>query len=117
MSHSSNVSESILPAIAKQERELLARIRSSEEEAQSILEKTRADAREYRQEREASLADEVARIRREAEEVRLGEFQATVSAAEEKLVEVRETALLRVPEMAKEVLALFLPKASGGTQS
>ena len=117
MSNTSNVSESILPAIAKQERELLARIRSSEEEAQSIIEKTRADARQYRQEREAGLADEVSRIRRESEEVRLRQFPATVSAAEEKIVEVREAALLRVPETAKEVLTLFLPKASGGTQS
>ncbi len=117
MSHTSNASESILPVIAKQERELLARIRSSEEEAQNIIEKARSDAREYRQEREAGLAEEVARIRRESEEVRLREFQATVSAAEEKLVEVREAALLRVPEMAKEALALFMPKASGGAQS
>lgn len=117
MSHTSNATESILPAIAKQERELLARVRASEEEAQDIIEKARADAREYRQEREASLANEVARIRRESEEARLREFQGTVSAAEDKLVEVREAAVLRVPEMAKEVLALFLPKVSGGTKS
>ncbi len=117
MSHTSNVTESILPAIAKQERELLARIRSSEEEAQNIIEKARADAREYRQEREAGLAEEVARIRHASEEIRLRDFQATVSAAEEKLVDVREASLMRVPETAEKVLTLFLPKASGGTQS
>ena len=117
MSHTSNVTESILPGIAKQERKLLARIRSSEEEAQNIIEKARSDAREYRQEREAGLAQEVARIRRKSEEARQREFEATVSAAEEKLVEVREAALLRVPETAKEVLELFIPKVSGGTQS
>ena len=117
MSHTNNVTESILPAIAKQEQELLARKRASEDEAQGIIEKARSDAREYHQEREAVSADEVARIRRESEEARLREFQAAVGAAEEKLVEVREAALQRVPETAKEVLALFLPKASGGTRT
>ena len=56
-------------------------------------------------------------IRQWAEEARQREFEATVIAAEEKLVEVREAALLRVPETAKEVLELFIPKVSGGTQS
>ena len=117
MSDTSNVTESILPAIAKQEQELLERIHASEEEAQGIIEKARADAREYQQEQEAVLAAEMARLRRESEEVRLREFDATVGAAEAKLVEVREAALLRVPEMAKEVLTLFLPRASGETRT
>lgn len=116
MSNTSNVIESILPAIAKQERELLARVRASEEEAQRIVEKARVDARAYRQEREESLASEVARIRRESEEKRLGQFQGTVSAAEDKLVAVRESSLIRVPEMAEKVLALFVPTSSGGPQ-
>lgn len=117
MTQTSNASESILPAIAEQERELLAQICSSEEEARNIIEKARSDARQYRQEREADLAEEVARIRNQSEQERLREFQATVNAAEEKLVEVREAALLRVPETAKEVLTLFFPKASGRRQS
>lgn len=116
MSNNSNVTESILPTIAKREQELLAQLRASEEEAQGIIEKARADARAYSQERETSLASEIASMRRESEETRLRKFQATVGAAEEKLAEVREAALLRVPEMAKEVLALFLPKASGATR-
>ncbi len=113
MSHTSNVSESILPAIAKQEGELLARIRSSEEEAQTAIEKARADARSYRQECESSLAEEVAKIRREAEEVRLQEFQKTVDVAEQALVDVRVEAGRRVPETAKKVLSLFLPSTRG----
>lgn len=113
MSHTSNVSESILPVIAKQERELLARIRSSEEEAQAAIEKARAAARSYRQGRESSLAEEVAKIRREAEEARLQEFQETVDVAERALVDVRIEAGRRVPETAKKVLSLFLPLTSG----
>ncbi len=113
MSHTSNATESILPAIAKQERELLARVRASEKEAQDIIEKARADAREYRQERESSLAEEVARIRREAEEARLQEFQETVDVAEQALVDVRIEAGRRVPETAKKVLSLFLPSTRG----
>ena len=114
MSNTNNVTESILPAVAKQERELLERIRASEEEAQDIVEKARTDARSYRQEREESLSSEVARIRSESEEKRLNQFQSTVSAAEEKLVAVRESSMTRVPEMADKVLALFLPNSSGG---
>lgn len=117
MSQTSNASQSILPAVAKQEQELLARIRASEEEAQAAIEKARADARSYRQERDSSLVEQVAIIRGEAEKARLQEFQGTVDAAEARLVEVREASLRRVPETAKEVLALFLPTASGGTQS
>jgi len=112
--NTNNVTESILPAVAKQEGELLERIRASEEEAQGIVEKARTDARSYRQEREESLASEVARIRGESEEKRLSQFQSTVGAAEEKLVAVRESSLTKVPEMADKVLALFLPNSSGG---
>jgi len=114
VSNTNNVTKSILPAVAKQEGELLERIRASEEEAQGIVEKARTDARSYRQEREESLASEVARIRGESEEKRLSQFQSTVGAAEEKLVAVRESSLTKVPEMADKVLALFLPNSSGG---
>lgn len=117
MSQANNASQSILPAVAKQERELLARICASEEEARNIIEKARSDARAYRQEREAKLADEVAGIRREAEDVRQREFQTTVNAAEERLVAVRESSLRRVPEMASEAQALFVPGATGGWRS
>lgn len=114
MSDTNNVTKSILPAVAKREGELLEGIRASEEEAQGIVEKARVDARSYRQEREESLASEVARIRSESEEKRLGRFQSTVGAAEEKLVAVRESSLTKVPEMAEKVLALFLPNSTGG---
>ncbi len=109
MSHTSNASESILPAIAEQERELLAQIRSSEEEAQDIVEKARSDAREYVQKREGDLAEEIAKIRREAEESRLQRFQETVDAAEQALVDVQAEAERRVSGTAKKVLSLFLP--------
>lgn len=113
MTQTSNASESILPAIAEQERELLAQIRSSEEEARNIIEKARSDAREYRQERETGLAEEVAKIRHEAEEARLQKFQETVGAAEQALVNVRVEADRRVPETARKVLSLLLPPTRG----
>ena len=117
MSHTSNASQSILPAVAKQEQDLLARIRASEVESQAAIDKARSDARTYQQECESKLADQVATIRRDAEDARLQEFNKTVGAAEERLVEVREASIRRVPEMAKEVLGLFLPNGSGGTKS
>lgn len=117
MSNSDNASQSILPAVAKHERELLARVRATEEEAQRIIETARSDARAHSQACEAKLAEEIARIRRASEDVRLSEFQATVDAAEDRLVSVREGAMQRVAEMANTVQALFTPNSSGGSQT
>ena len=55
-------------------------------------------------------------MRREAQEARLKEFQETVDRAMAGLEGLRNEASGRVPELARQVLALFTPKP-GGAQS
>ena len=117
MSKSNNGSESILPAVAKHERELLARVRESEEEAQRIVETARSDARAHREQSDSQLADEVAEIRRAADEKRHAAFQVTVDAASASLVTVRETSQQRIPATTEKVMALFVPGNGGGSHT
>ena len=78
-------------------------------EARDIVEQSRAEARRHLQEKESELAAETATLRREAEAARLREFEETVNSAVARLDGVREEASGRVPELAKQVLSLFVP--------
>lgn len=78
-------------------------------EARDIVEQSRAEARRHLEEKESELADETAALRREAETVRLREFEETVNSAVARLDGAREDASNRVPELAKKVLSLFVP--------
>ena len=115
MSAADNASESILSSVAKHEKDLLAQVRASEEEARHIVEKARSDAREHLAAAESGLSEEVARIRREAEERRERTFSERVRVADQQLAGVREEARRRVQAAGKKVLALFVPSVSGGS--
>ena len=106
-------SSSVLTSVAKHEQELLEKVVASKEDAKRVVEQARVDARRDAQSDEVALTAEVAEIRRKAEAARLAAFEATVKAAKERLVGVREAAVQRVPEVAKSVLGLFLPSANG----
>ena len=53
--------------------------------------------------------------RREREDTRQAAYEKIVNTAEEELVGIREEALQRVPDLAKKVMDLFMPRA--GTAS
>lgn len=112
MSTTSNGSESIVASVAKHEKELLSTLSASEEEARSIVEEARSAARTHLQDEENTLAQDIAETRRGAEGERQARFDATVNAAEERLVSVREESNRRVADTAQKVLSLFVP--SGG---
>jgi hypothetical protein len=89
---------------------LLDKIEASKVEAREIVDQARADARAAQQAAEAKLTEEIADLRRSKDAAREAEFNATVSAAEERLTSVRDGAAAKVDAMTQEVLSLFLPK-------
>jgi vacuolar-type H+-ATPase subunit H len=107
-------SNSILGQVAQHEQQLLAQIEASEEESQRIIDEARAEARKHLQTSEAELIEEVAKLRRQAEDARLQAFQATVDAAEKRLESLRVETARRVPELADRALGLFLPGGAKG---
>ncbi len=82
---------------------------AAQSEARDIVEQSRAEARRHLQQKESELADETATLRREAEAVRLREFEETVNSASARLDGVRDEASRRVPGLAKQVLSFFVP--------
>lgn len=92
----------------------MAKIAASEQDARETVEKARADAQKHLQEQESALTQEVAAIRRERQQKRQAEFEAALQQAETKLEGVRTQAVQRVPELAKEVLAIFIPDVKKG---
>lgn len=106
-----NISKSIVASVASHESELLDQLEASKVEAREIVDQARADARTSQQQAEATLTDEIATQRRSKEDAREKEFNATVSAADERLASVRDAAATKVDAMAQEVLSLFLPKS------
>ncbi|MFP6582597.1 MAG: V-type ATPase subunit subunit G family protein [Candidatus Hydrogenedentota bacterium] len=110
MSTTQNTSKSIVASVASHEQELLAKLEASTEEAREIVDQARANARTSQQNSESKLNDDMAEIRCEKDEVREAQLQATVSAAEERLADVRTNAASQVDAIAQEVLSLFIPK-------
>ena len=108
-----NVSPSILASVASHEQELLAQLETSKTESREIIEQARANARIFVQESDSTLNDEMASIRRNKETARQAEFDVTVASADGRLESVRTDAAAKVDSVAKEVLALFLPKTGG----
>lgn len=102
-------SGSILHSVADHEKALLQKKEAARSEAQTIVEQSRAEARRQLQEKESELVGETATLRREAEAARLRQFEETVNSAAARLDGVREEASRRVPELAKQVLSLFVP--------
>ncbi len=109
----SEVSSSILSEAAKHELELLGRLDSSRQEAKSVVEESRLEARRKQQEAEQSLNQEVLEIRRAAEAKRHAAFQTRIQEAEAQLTGAREASAGRVSEMTRAVLSLFVPRGGG----
>lgn len=109
-----HTSKSILASVASHEQSLLAQLDTSEQEARETIEQARVAARNHLQQSETALNDEMATLRRERQARRLAEFQSTVSAADAELDSVRASAASAVDKVAKDVLALFLPRTTGG---
>lgn len=110
MSRTQNTSKSIVSSVASHEQELLAKLETSTEEAREIVDQARANARTSQQDAESKLNDDMAAIRRQKDAAREAKLQATVSATEERLADVRTNAASQVDATAQEVLSLFLPK-------
>ena len=113
-SYKQNESRSIVGSLADHEKSLLAERDASIDEAREIVEQAQAQAREHLQDEENRLNDDVAILRKKAEVAREERFQQTVDEALDKLSGVKESSMLKVPDVSQKVLALFLPKPSGG---
>ncbi len=111
-SHDNHNHKSILGDVARHEKDLLAKLESSRDEARKIVERARAEAAKHLSDEAAQAQAEISEARTRAELKRMQAFDSTVSAAGQKLSGRREAAMARVPEMAKQVSGLFLP--SGG---
>lgn len=114
MATAEQTSNSILGQVAQHEQQLLSQIEASEEESRLLIDQARSEARKHLQTSEAELIEEVAKLRRQAEEVRLQAFQTTVDAAEKRLESLRSETHARVPELATKALDLFLPNNTRG---
>jgi F0F1-type ATP synthase membrane subunit b/b' len=109
-----NASKSIVGSLADHEKELLAKRDASIEEARELIEQAQAEARKHLQDEENRLNEDVAEKRKQAEAARQQKFQNTVDGALEKLSGVKSSAMSKVEPVSEEVLALFMPKPSGG---
>ncbi len=89
MATAEKTSNSILGQVAQHEQHLLAQIETAEAESRHLIDEARSEARLHLQTSEAELIEEVGKLRREAEEVRLKSFQATVEAADKRLESLR----------------------------
>jgi len=107
-------SNSIVASVASHEQDLLSKIDASSQEARDMVDQARADAQKNLQDAEAKLNDDVTSTRREREAARQKDFDTTVNAAEARLAGVRDEAAAKVDGLAKDVLAMLIPKTSGG---
>lgn len=109
-----NGSKSVVGSLADHEKDLLAKRDASVEEARNVVETAQADARKHLQDEENRLNEDVTDTRKKSEAARQQKFQNTVDDAQEKLSGVKTSAMANVPAVSKAVLALFMPKPSGG---
>jgi translation elongation factor EF-4 len=107
--------DSIVASVARHEQELLDKLDASQQEARDLVDQARTDALTLLQNAEAELNNDVAATRRAREAARQQKFDATVQAAQERLTGVREEAAAKVDSLAKDVLAMLMPKTTGGT--
>lgn len=112
MATAHQTSQSILPEVQRQEKELLAKRQAAQDEARRIVDQARNDAVKHIQDEEQRAIDEIAASRREADQARRHEYDAAVRSVEEQLRGRREAAMGRVSEMAQQVMDFFLPKGS-----
>lgn len=104
---------SIVPQLARHEAALQEKLENAAREAREIVERARVEARQFEQQQENALADDVARIRHDRQAARHERFQQTVSDAEARLAGVREEANRRIDVVANEVMTLFMPRTGG----
>lgn len=117
MATAEHIPGSVLSSVVEHEKSLLAKLQGARDAARATVDRAKSDANGILQNEESRLADETAEMRRKAEAERNQAFEATVRAAEEQLVGVRQTAHDRIPSVADKVLALFVPKGPGEWKS
>jgi hypothetical protein len=106
-----NQSNSVLPAIARHERELLERKQQAAEEARRIAETAHREAADLLEREAARLAEEIAAIRREAEAERERERQERERESLRKLEALRAEARGQSGAAVQAVLNLVLPRS------
>lgn len=115
MATTSDSSNSILGALAEHEASLTGKIDSAAAEAKDTVDRARRELLTYAKSEDAKLAEEVSKLRAQAEAAREARFSEALRAAEEELEGGRADAAQRVPEATQQVTALFFPRAGGGS--
>jgi len=109
-SHDNHQHKSILGDVARHERELLAKLEASQDDARKTVERARVEAAKHLSDEAARIQSEVSAARTRAELLRLQAFENAVAKAEQGLQGARQSAMSRVAEMTKQVSEFFLPK-------
>jgi vacuolar-type H+-ATPase subunit H len=106
------VSDPLLKRVAAHERSLLAQIKNAHAEAQGVVERARAEARALREADEQELSGEVMLFRRDADAVRVKEYDEVVRKAQQETEKDRTRVAQHVSSAAADVLAMILPGGS-----
>lgn len=107
--------DSVLSAIARHERELLARRERTARDAERLVAEARMEARRIQEAVAERIAAETAAIRREGEAARARERFEQQRQAEQQLNEMRVEAQARAAAVVGAVTSLVLPPTSGGS--
>lgn len=114
MENAGSRANSVLPAIARHERELLERKQQAEREARRIVEAAHREAAELLDREAAKLAEDLAAIRKEAEAERERERLERERESMRKLEALRAEAHGRAAAAVRAVLDLVLPVSGSG---
>jgi vacuolar-type H+-ATPase subunit H len=106
---------SALSTIAHHERELLARSKQGDRDAERIVAEARLEARRIAEAEAERLSSEIVAIRKEGEAVRDRERLDQQHQAEQRLIQLRADAKTRANAVAGAVISLVLPASSGGS--
>lgn len=104
---------SVLAIVANHEKNLLAERDAAKQQAAGMIESAHNRAAALLEDEEAKLAAEVAALRQEASAARDAEREKILASNQAKWEQARQQALARVPEMAREIVAMTLPKGPG----
>lgn len=107
---------SALSAIARHERELLAKREETEREAERIVAEARTEARRIIDSEGERLANDAAAIRREGDAARERERLEQERQADERLARLRADAQTRAQAVVGAVVSLILPSSTGGSR-
>lgn len=116
MKNNGNNQNSALSAIARHERELLAKREQTEREAERLVAEARTEARRIIDSEGERLANDAAAIRREGDAARERERLEHQRQAEQELTRLRAEAQTRAQAVVAAVTSLVLPPSTGGSR-